>query len=170
MKEEQFRKIVEENYARIYRICYRYFGDRDEAYDACQETLLKVWLNIDKFRGNSSLGTWICRIAVNVCITAFRNTRIRTTNLDTVHLKEYQDISPNEQDQNEDEEKKLQFFQQFLNRLSAADRTLVSLYLEDMDSGEIASVTGLSNTNVRTRIHRIKKQIKEEWEVKNGIR
>jgi RNA polymerase sigma-70 factor (ECF subfamily) len=51
-----------------------------------------------------------------------------------------------------------------------ADRTLVNLYLEDLDTTEIAAITGLSESNVRTRIHRIKKQIKTEWEEKNGTR
>ena len=80
------------------------------------------------------------------------------------------DNLPDESDKDPENEEKLKFFHNFMQKLSAADRTLVSLYLEDMESADIASVTGLSDVNVRTRIHRIKKQIKEEWEESYGTR
>jgi RNA polymerase sigma-70 factor (ECF subfamily) len=57
-----------------------------------------------------------------------------------------------------------------MQKLSAADRTLVSLYLENLDTAEIAQTTGLSEANVRVKIHRIKKQIQQEWEAHNGTR
>ncbi len=170
MKEEEFKKVVDGNYGRISRICLHYFGSREEADDACQEVLLKVWLSIDKFRGESSLSTWISRIAVNVCMTTFRNKKTETIRLGSEELKHLGDKMPDENDPGDEEEEKLRFFKSFMEKLPAADRTLVSLYLEEMDSSDIATVTGLSEANVRTRIHRIKKQIKEEWEVRYGTR
>jgi RNA polymerase sigma-70 factor (ECF subfamily) len=170
MKEEDFRKVVDENYGRISRICLHYFGSREEADDACQEVLLKVWLNIDKFRGESSLSTWISRIAVNVCMTTFRNKKTDPLRLGSEELKHLGDKMPDENYSGDEEEEKLKFFHAFMQKLPAADRTLVSLYLEDMESADIAEVTGLSDANVRTRIHRIKKQIKEDWEVRYGTR
>lgn len=170
MKEEDFRKVVDENYGRINRICFHYFGSREEADDACQEVLLKVWLSIDKFRGESSLSTWISRIAVNVCMTTFRNQKTETVRLGSEELKHLGDKMPDENYSGDEEEEKLKFFNAFMQLLPAADRTLVSLYLEDMESADIASVTGLSEANVRTRIHRIKKQIKEDWEERYGTR
>ena len=170
MKEEDFRKVVDNNYGRISRICLHYFGSREEADDACQEVLLKVWLNIDKFRGDSSLSTWISRIAVNVCLTTFRNKKNDTVRLGSGELGKIDDKMPDETDPETSEDEKLIFFHAFMKKLTAADRTLVSLYLEDMESADIAAVTGLSDVNVRTRIHRIKKQIKEEWEERYGTR
>lgn len=170
MKEADFRKVVEENYARIYRICFHYFGNSEEANDAVQDILLKVWLNIDKFRGESALSTWISRIAVNVCLTSFRYRRNGTVRIEPEQFLFLRDNLPDESDNYPENEEKLKFFHNFMQKLSAADRTLVSLYLEDMESADIASVTGLSDVNVRTRIHRIKKQIKEEWEDNYGTR
>lgn len=170
MKEKLFRQIVDENYCKIYRICYRYFGNRDEADDACQETFLKIWLNINKFRGEASLSTWACRIAINVCLTFKRINKRKMAHIASDQATAYQDCLSDENEEYQDTGEKLQFFHQFMDNLPVADRTLVALYLEELNSREIASVTGLSEANVRTRIHRIKNQIKKEWEDKNGTR
>jgi RNA polymerase sigma factor (sigma-70 family) len=68
-RDEMFRAAILENDKRIYSICSHYFGPGDNAKDAYQEVLLKIWLNILNFRGESQLKTWITRIAVNVCMT-----------------------------------------------------------------------------------------------------
>ncbi len=170
MKEKLFRQIVDENYCKIYRICYRYFGNRDEAGDACQETFLKIWININKFRGESSPGTWACRIAINVCLTFLRTSKKRMAYMVHEQVTDHHDCISDENEEYMETEAKLQFFHRFLDLLPVADRTLVALYLENMDSHEISLVTGLSEANVRTRIHRIKNQVKKEWEERNGTR
>lgn len=170
MHKELFRQTVDNNYDRIQRICSRYFSNPEDAHDVCQDIMLKIWLNLNKFRGEANINTWIFRIAVNVCLTTLaaskRETRQRMPDPDS-ELKS-QDVE--EIADKGEEENKLRFFQQFLERLTTADRTLVNLYLEDLDTTAMAAVTGLSESNVRTRIHRIKKQIKTEWEEKNGTR
>ena len=170
MNEELFRQTIDKNHGRIYRICTRYFTNPEDAHDACQDILLKIWLNINKFRGEANINTWIFRIAVNVCLTTLNASKRKNQQLmpDSDVVCKAQVVE--EMTDKGEEEKKLQFFQRFLERLTTADRTLVNLYLEDLDTTEMAAITGLSESNVRTRIHRIKKQIKTEWEEKNGTR
>lgn len=60
-------EVIEELWPKIYRLCYRFVGERD-AEDLTQETFLKFIKNKDKFRGDSKLSTYIYRIAVNICI------------------------------------------------------------------------------------------------------
>ncbi len=170
MNKELFSQTVDENYTKIFNICYRYFGNRELAADACQETFLKMWLNINKYRGDASLYTWACRIAINVCLTSIRTNRKEKSVIVSEDESEYREKISDENMDDEDKDIKLKFFNEFMNRLQVADRTLVTLYLENMDTHEMASVTGLSESNVRTRIHRIKSQIKKEWEVQNGTR
>lgn len=55
-----------------------------------------------------------------------------------------------------------------MNNLNATDKVLVSLYLEDLDTKEMSHITGLSESNVRVKIHRIKNEIRKEWEIKYG--
>jgi len=64
-KEAAFKQIFEANSKKIYHLCYGYTGDDDAANDLLQETFLKVWQNLDKFRNQAQISTWIYRIAVN---------------------------------------------------------------------------------------------------------
>lgn len=79
-------------------------------------------------------------------------------------LNDTHDIEDEDSDSSQIQDAKLKFTWRYINKLSHGDKTLVNLYIDGFDTRGIASVTGLSQANVRTRIHRIKKQIKKEWE------
>jgi len=67
---EAFRALVEEHRADLHAHCYRMLGSLHDADDALQEALLRAWRALPKFRGDSSLRTWLYRIATNVCLDA----------------------------------------------------------------------------------------------------
>lgn len=169
-KEELFRKAIAENESRIYRICSYYFSDTEDRNDAFQNTLIRIWEAIGTFRNQSKISTWIYRIAVNTCLSAIRSEKRRQGLLD--HTKSIDDLQMPDTinfDNEKDVEGKLAFFNKFMQKISAVDRILVSIYLEGIDTKEMAEITGLSEANVRVKIHRIKELIKKEWEErKNG--
>jgi len=167
--EELFRVAVKEHDQMIRRICYHFFGPGDNADDAHQEILLKIWLNVDKFRHEAKIKTWIYRISVNVCITLL--SRLKKRSAVFIHQENLAStLATEEKPDKSDEEIRLQFFRNFMDTLDIADKVLVSLYLEELDTREIADITGLSESNVRVKIHRIKNKIKQEWMVKYGTR
>ncbi len=67
--QRAFARLVSMHEKSVYRICFRFFDDENEASDAAQEVFLKVFKSIARFEGRSSLKTWIYRIAANTCIT-----------------------------------------------------------------------------------------------------
>jgi RNA polymerase sigma-70 factor (ECF subfamily) len=67
-EREAFDRLVERYQREIYRLCYRYVNDHEDASDLAQEAFLKAWRAIGRFRGDSSFSTWIYRIAVNACL------------------------------------------------------------------------------------------------------
>jgi RNA polymerase sigma-70 factor (ECF subfamily) len=71
---EAFDRLVERYQRDIYRLCYRYVNDPQDANDMAQEVFLKAYRAIDRFRGDSSFSTWLYRIAVNTCLN-FRSSR-----------------------------------------------------------------------------------------------
>src|SRR5688572_19577990 len=71
---EAFDRLVERYQRDIYRLCYRYVNDPQDANDMAQEVFLKAYRAIDRFRGDSSFSTWLYRIAVNACLN-FRSSR-----------------------------------------------------------------------------------------------
>jgi RNA polymerase sigma-70 factor (ECF subfamily) len=71
---EAFDHLVERYQRDVYRLCYRYVNDPQDANDMAQEVFLKAYRAIGKFRGDSSFSTWLYRIAVNTCLN-FRSSR-----------------------------------------------------------------------------------------------
>ena len=73
-EREAFDRLVEKYQRDVYRLCYRYVNNHQDANDMAQEVFLKAYRAIDRFRGDSSFSTWLYRIAVNTCLN-FRASR-----------------------------------------------------------------------------------------------
>jgi RNA polymerase sigma-70 factor (ECF subfamily) len=65
---EAFDRLVERYQRSVYHLCYRYTGGHEDANDLAQETFLRAWRSIGRFRGDSAFSTWLYRIAVNACL------------------------------------------------------------------------------------------------------
>lgn len=78
-QERGFRLLIERYQERLYKHIHRMVLDPDDAYDVLQNTLVKVWRNIDRFRGQSQLYTWLYRIATNEALSFLEQSRRRPT-------------------------------------------------------------------------------------------
>lgn len=159
-KEQLFAGIIDENKDRIYRICCYYLSNQYDREDLYQEILIQIWKSLKNFNNNSKISTWIYRIAVNTSITYI--VKKRKTN----KVKLFENIECNEPDDTENKmeekltlEKNLNKLHACISRLPLVERTVISLYLSDLKSYEVATITGLSESNVRVKIYRIKKQL-----------
>jgi RNA polymerase sigma-70 factor (ECF subfamily) len=65
---EAFDRLVERYQRDVYRLCYRFVNQHEDASDLAQEAFLKAWKAIGRFRGESSFSTWLYRITVNACL------------------------------------------------------------------------------------------------------
>jgi RNA polymerase sigma-70 factor (ECF subfamily) len=79
---EAFDILVARHQRQIYQLCYRFVGNHEDASDLSQETFLRAYRGVRSFRGQSSVGTWLYRIAVNVCLTRAAVRRPSTEPLD----------------------------------------------------------------------------------------
>jgi RNA polymerase sigma-70 factor (ECF subfamily) len=164
-REELFRKAISENRGRIFRICNYYFEDASDRDDAFQEAMIRIWQSLPKFRGDALMSTWIYRISVNTCLAFIRSEKRRKDPMAGDPALHAEGTFVDQGQETDDlQGKKLEFFRKFMSGLSAIDRSLVTLYLEEVGTREISAVTGLSEANVRVRIHRLKEQVKKDWE------
>ncbi len=156
-KEEKFHQILAENKDRIKRICGYYNANVHDQKDMYQEVLVNIWNSLDNFRGDASMNTWIYRIAVN---TALRYTGNAYKHMKLIVNADTQNLSTVLDDENlEDKlvmEKQLAILQNELNLLSVIDKALISLMLEGLTMKEIADIIGITESNVKVKIHRIK--------------
>lgn len=161
MKEEKFNEIVTKNSERIKRICRYYNSNIHDQEDMYQEVLMNIWKSLDNFRGESAISTWIYRIAVNISLTytgkTFKNMEL-CINTSTHNLTEIVDEDFVENKQNK--ERQIDALQQELNLLSVIDKALISLLLEGLSMKEIASVIGITEANVKVKLHRIKTELR----------
>ena len=150
----QFDEIYKTYWQKIYRLCLGYVNDADWAKDIAQETFITVWQQLPKFRNDSGIGTWIFRIASNHCLRQVeRNKRIPRLGIQT-EIPEI--IEPSIED-------KTAFLYQCIAELAETDRLIISLELEDIKQAEIAQIVGISEANVRVRIHRIKEKLTQKF-------
>ena len=162
-KEEKFNSIVSENSIRIRRICSYYNANADDQKDMYQEILVNIWKSLDHFNGNSAISTWIYRIAVNTSLSytgkAYKNMKLMidadTQNLNSILDEENLDLKT-------EQDKALENLQIEMNLLSVIDKTLLSLLLEGLSMKEISDVVGITESNVKVKIHRIKTHLKKQ--------
>lgn len=161
-KEKRFKEILEGNSRRINRICRYYCHNDADLKDMYQEVLVNIWKSLDKFRGDSTMSTWIYRIAVNTSIS-FSGSAYRDKKLYINHVPQSTGILLDEDDleQKFRTEEQLDQLETCLNQLSIIDKALISLVLEGLSLREIADVVGLTEPNVKVKIHRVKEQLKQ---------
>ncbi len=159
--ELEFTKIVKENKKTIYTVCYFFSKDTDEVDDLYQEVLINLWRGFERFRGESSVKTWIWRVALNTCNTMERKKKTRVSTIPlSIDIDLYNDT--------DEQSKQIQMLYDRINRLDVFDRAIILLWLENMSYQDIANVVGISLSAVTTRLFRIKEQLKSMSNSKNA--
>ncbi|SEN38986.1 RNA polymerase sigma-70 factor, ECF subfamily [bacterium A37T11] len=148
-----FKELFEQNSRKIYHLCYGYTGDSDSANDLVQETFIKVWQNLDKFRNQSQLSTWIYRIAVNTCLTHLRGEKRKLTEELNDHLIE------NYTEESSEKQEQINLLYKCIAQLEENERIIITMVLDELPYPEIAEISGISEGNLRVKIHRIKQKL-----------
>jgi RNA polymerase sigma-70 factor, ECF subfamily len=160
-KEEQFRKIVAEQQERVWNICRHYARSADDTNDLQQEVMINVWRNLDAFRGEAALSTWISRIAVNPCLSyIIKKNRRSNFNLSLDHKNMGQLMQDDETSEKLTEEQQLDELHNSINQLTVIDKLLISLSIEKISTRDIADIIGITEPNVRTKLHRIREELR----------
>jgi RNA polymerase sigma-70 factor (ECF subfamily) len=147
-----FETIYCQHHAMVLQMCLGYTkGDRDTANDLSQEIFISVWNNLDKFRGTSSYKTWIYRITVNTCLQYIKKEKASPI------LNE--DIQPTIAESDESTNDNIQKLYEAIGQLKKIDRLIIMMVLENQNYDSISEVIGIKPTNVRVKIHRIKKRL-----------
>ena len=152
-KETEFSRIIREQKATIYTVCYMFSKDKEEVDDLFQEVLVRLWQGYDSFQGKSDLRTWIYRVSLNTCISIDRKKKRRKTQ----PLLEGVDLF----DKNDADNRQTDLLHERIGRLQPFDRAIVLLWLENMSYEEIAQIVGISVKNVSVKLYRIKEQLKQ---------
>jgi RNA polymerase sigma-70 factor (ECF subfamily) len=153
--EKDFLEMIGAQKRTIYKVCYIYANDQDDLNDLFQETVLNLWKSFPRYRGDSTLNTWVYRIAMNTCITFLRRSSSRPQ---TVPITA-QVASSLETD--EETASRLRDLYRLINQLGKLERALILLWLEERSYQEMADILGLSKANVAVKLTRIREKLKK---------
>lgn len=153
--EREFLDMIAAQKRVIYKVCYIYAKDQDDLNDLFQEVVLNLWKSSPNYRGDSTVTTWVYRIAMNTCITFLRrsNTRLQTIPMTA-------DVASLVADE-EGRTGQLQELYRLINKLGKLERALILLWLEERSYQEMADILGISKANVAVKLLRTKEKLKK---------
>jgi RNA polymerase sigma factor (sigma-70 family) len=159
-KDQEFIRLIKENKGIIYKICNSYCADKGDRDDLAQEIIYNLWKSFDSFNDAFKFSTWMYRIALNVAISFYRQEKkFKNHNSISEGLIVFEDDS----EAKNEAENNLRLLQNFINELKEIDKAIILLYLDDKSHKEIAEITGFTETNVATRINRIKDKLRTNF-------
>lgn len=157
--EEAFAQLVSRHKSRIFGLAARFARDGAELEDICQDVFIKAYENLKTFRHDAPFGHWLARITVRTCYDLLRKRKKddRYVQLDNLAFR----IGDDSLEARQAAEQAREFIQWGLSKLRPEERMVISLLeLEEKSVCEIAELTGWSESNVKVRAYRARRELK----------
>jgi RNA polymerase sigma-70 factor, ECF subfamily len=152
----QFVEQIERHRGILFKVANAYCPHAADRDDLVAEMVAQLWASYPRFDGRAAFSSWMYRIAVNVAIAAFRAER-RRLRVVPAEKRLLEDVAaPAEPEPNE----RLTLLRELVDRLDPLDKALMLLYLDDRPQAEIAAILGISESNVATKVGRIKERLR----------
>ena len=155
-QEKQFVEVIQENEGILYKMTRLYANNKENQKDLYQDIVYQLWKSFNTFRGDAKLSTWIYRIALNTALLYLKNNKRKgnKTSLDGIVLinENYDPVL----------EKRLKILYAHIRKLGEIDKGIVFLFLEGKKYEEISDITGMSTSNIGTRMVRIKGKLNKQ--------
>ena len=165
---EAFSQIVELYQRPVYNLCYRMLGNPQEAEDAAQEAFLRAFKAIKRYDPKRKFASWLLSIAANYCIDQHRKKRATLVDIEAVAPVELVESKPGVERQIVAQEDR-QEIQTLLADLGPLDRAAIVLhYWHDYSYMEIADELQLSESAVKSRLHRARKSLAFAWQAQGA--
>ncbi|MBD0338217.1 MAG: sigma-70 family RNA polymerase sigma factor [Thermoleophilia bacterium] len=170
---DAFAELVRRYEHRVRAVLFRLLDDDRDVEEATQDAFVQAWRNLDRFRGDAAVFTWLYRIAVNEALARLRRKKLATTDLDELAETAHAAADPAEAPEQAAEARELRAFVAGSIRKLPPDyrAPLVLRDVVGLSNQEVADVLELSLAAAKSRIHRARMQIRvelERWEAEGG--
>ncbi|MFK8014655.1 MAG: RNA polymerase sigma factor [Gammaproteobacteria bacterium] len=157
-KQDRFSELLERHQGIIGTVTRTYCWHPDDRDELSQEILTQLWRAFPSYDDAHAFSTWMYRVALNVSISWLRRNSLRQR-----HMTELGDdvdqVAATNGDSVDDE--RSAFLHSFIDNLDPLNRALMLLYLEDRSYQEISAILGITQTNVATKISRLKQRVRQ---------
>ena len=157
---QAFGELLERHRRIVFKVAHTYAWDPDDRDDLAQEIAAQLWRAYPGYDPSRSFSTWMYRIALNVAISHVRSSTQRDRH--SVALDDSLHDVADERSGDPESEQQLRALQRVIAGLDRINRALLLLYLEDRSNREIGDILGLSESNVSTKISRLKQRIRND--------
>ncbi len=163
--QTRFAALLDQHRGIVFKVAATYCRHIEDRQDLAQEIAAQLWRAFPGYDPARSFSTWMYRIALNVAISQVRNTGHRHRHwapLDD-HLEAALDsITVDDSSAQHEADEQLRALYAVIDRQSPMDRALLLLWLEDRSQREIAEIIGISESNVATKLNRLKQRIRRQ--------
>ena len=161
-----FATLVNRYKDMVYTIVRKIVRNHEESEEIAQDVFLKAYHSLNSFKGKARFSTWLYRIAYNAAITQTRKKKMEMGALDEQIMENYTQDAINVDIYKLDTQQQKQFIDHVLSKLPEKEYLIITFYYkEECSIGEIADITGLSESNVKVKLHRTRKKLYEEIDV-----
>jgi RNA polymerase sigma-70 factor (ECF subfamily) len=154
INKEAFSQLIESNQGIIHKITMLYANNRADREDLFQEICLQLWKSVAGFRKEARFQTWMYRVAINTAINGIRRQNSIPAFEPLDERRQVPDVSNDDMEQ-------VNLLYQSISLLNPIDRAIILLWLEEKNYEEIASIMGISKSNVSVKLVRIKRKLEE---------
>jgi RNA polymerase sigma factor (sigma-70 family) len=159
--QERFLSLLDEHKKILYKVAGSYCRLPEDRQDLTQEIVVQLWRSFDRYDESYRFSTWMYRIALNVAISFYRSATRRSR--DTVPAEEsILEIADPRGSGSAEVDENLLLLRQQIDQLDELDRALIILYLDGNRYDTIAEILGISETNVGTKLGRIKQKLRRD--------
>lgn len=156
---DRFLSLLEAHRRALLKVCWAYGKTQHDRDDLLQEIVGRLWAAFGKYDESRKFSTWMYRVSLNVAIDYRR--RKRRWGRETANLDDGAAVVPGAETDDATKLQQLRELRELLERQSEADRAILLLYLESHSYREIGDVLGMSESNVGTRLNRLKKSLRQ---------
>jgi RNA polymerase sigma factor (sigma-70 family) len=155
---EPFRELLERHRKIVFKVANTYCRDPHDRADLAQEIAAQLWRSFPAYDGQRVFSTWMYRIALNVAISFRRSSGLHERHLVPLDadLHDTADGGANPEDDG------VQALYRCIDKLDPLNRALLLLYLDERSQREIAEILGITETNVATKIGRLKQRLRDD--------
>ena len=159
---DRFLSLIDTHQRLLLKVCWTYTRNSHDRDDLLQEIVSRLWASFRGYDESRTFSTWMYRVALNVAIDFYRRR----------HRREGKSLIIDDANEprvafDEDKQEQLQELRELMEQLSEGDRAILLLCLEGNSYREIAEIIGISESNVGTRLSRLKKSLRQSVDTSN---
>ena len=155
-----FAYLVDNYKNMIYSLAYKMTKNREEAEEVSQDTFIKAYKNLDKFKGDSKFSTWLYRIAYHACLDSIKKNKNHNNSFEINEITFNQIKSVENILEGIERKERAKIMNDCLLKLPEDERSIIWMfYYDELSLKEIIEVTELSEANIKVKLHRARKKL-----------